>query len=273
MRFDPADSLNWDQVPDRHTFYAVFWITEGAGEHYIDFKAYPIRPNSLFLMRPGQTHFFKVTQEIHGYNFFFKEDWLHLDAVSLQASRLFYLVEQHPAFYPLPQQAEALTLLLSQIYDEFNAARLGKSDALQSLFVLLLINLQRIYSHATTADKTEAENRLSSEFYYLVGQHFAESHRLAEYAAKLGVSTGYLNRKVTAAMGIPAAQFIRQRILIEAKRLLVHTDLSATEIAHQLGFTDGSYFGRFFKRETNLSPIHFRKIWYEKDQNKTSKSQ
>ena len=70
LELEPIDSLTWDQVPDRHTFYALFWIVEGGGSHHIDFDRYAIRPNSLFLMRPGQTHYFAVDEAIRGYTCF-----------------------------------------------------------------------------------------------------------------------------------------------------------------------------------------------------------
>ena len=268
QRLDPVEMMASDQVPDRHTFYALFWITEGTGQHHIDFEDYEIRPNSLFLMRPGQTHFFVPASPINGFNFFFKEDWLHLDNISVQASKLFYQVEQRPALYPEPGKAASLTQCFETIFEEFSASNLGRAEALQSLFQLLLIHIQRIYQHTVADGKPTAETHLSSEFYHLVGKNFASSHRLADYAEQLGVSTGYLNRKVKAATGSPASHFIRQRILIEAKRLLIHTELPAAEIAHQIGFTDSSYFGRFFKRETSLTPVDFRRSWYEKYQNR-----
>lgn len=268
-RLEPADSLTWDQTPDRHTFYALFWIVEGAGWHHIDFDAYEIRPNSLFLMRPGQTHFFNVQQAISGYNFFFNEDWLHLDNVSRQTAKLFYMVEQRPVLYPNPEQSSLLTQAFEQSLYEFSSVRLGKAEALQCLFQLLLIHVQRAHHQAHMLNHTEAESHLSTEFYHLVGQQFNTTHRLADYARALGVSTGYLNRKVKAATGMAAGHLIRQRLLIEAKRLLVHTDQSATEIAHTIGFEDSAYFGRFFKRATGVTPLSFRRTWYKKYQNRS----
>jgi AraC-like DNA-binding protein len=148
--------------------------------------------------------------------------------------------------------------MLRQLYDEFHADEAGRVEAISHLLQFLFIHIQRIYQESVSADNTETETRLTAEFQYLVGQQFAHHHRLSDYATQLGVSTGYLNARVKAVTGRTAAEHIRQRIVIEAMRLLTHTDMSAAEIALQIGFKDNAYFGRFFKRETGHTPLTFR---------------
>lgn len=266
-RLNPEQSLEWDTVPDRHTFYAIFWIREGMGKHFIDFVAHEIRPNSLFIMRPNQTHFFDVTASIDGYTLFFTEEIIYNNPFSQQVMKLFYVAEQHPAYYPSAERAQHLTETMRHIYTEFQQKQAGFVEALNQLSQFLLIQLQRIYRDRIFAGRTEAESQLTAEFQHLVGQHFATLHRLSEYAERLNVSASYLNMRVKSVTGRSAATHIRRRIVMEAMRLLTHTEMSAAQIAQTIGFEDSSYFGRFFKRETGQTPIAFRRSSYGKYHN------
>lgn len=263
-RLMPDRSVEWDSVPDRHTFYAIFWITGGGGQHVIDFTRHDIRPNSLFLLRPNQTHFFDVRQPIDGHTLFFNETVVYRDTLTRQMAKLFYLTEQHPAYYPTPRQSDGLTTTMAQLHREFHADDMERVDAISHLIQYLFIQIQRIYQQAVLDGHTEAETKLTAEFQHLVAQQFATHHRLNEYASQLGVSSGHLNSQVKAVTGRPASAHIRQRIVVEAMRLLTHTELSAAEIAWQIGFKDNAYFGRFFKREIGQTPLAFRRQRYEK---------
>ena len=92
----------------------------------------------------------------------------------------------------------------------------------------------------------------------LVSKQFVTKQSVADYADQLGVTVNHLNKTVKAATGYTPGQLIRQEIVLEAKRLMQHTDLTATEIGYRLAFDDPSYFGRFFKREVGVSPGQFR---------------
>lgn len=271
-RLNGEESLQWDSIPDRHTFYAIFWLTAGGGVHHIDFEGHQIRPNALFLMRPGQTHFFAVTKPVAGYTIFFQEEFLLFDSFSQQFNKLFYLVEQHPALYPAEQDAVELTRLVKRLLEEFDANHFGRSQALQHLVQLVHIHILRIYNRLLIQRPEDASTHLTMEFQHLLGRHFAEFHRVKEYASLLGISANYLNIKVKATLGMPASSLIRRRLVMEAKRLLAHTEQSVSEIAYQVGFEDVSYFGRFFKRETNQTPLQFRRRYYKKYQKYEPKS-
>ena len=78
------------------------------------------------------------------------------------------------------------------------------------------------------------------------------------YADQLGVTVSHLSGSVKAVTGLTPGQLIRQEVVLEAKRLFTHTDLTSAEIGHRLSFDDPSYFGRFFKRETAMTTMQFR---------------
>lgn len=95
-------------------------------------------------------------------------------------------------------------------------------------------------------------------FQQLVEERFARWHQVADYASQLGYTEKSLARAVEAAMGMTAKAFIAARINLEAKRLLVHTDLSVATIAEKLGFGEATNFSKFFKREAGCTPAEFR---------------
>jgi AraC-like DNA-binding protein len=86
----------------------------------------------------------------------------------------------------------------------------------------------------------------------------ARTHRVADYAAALGYSVRTLTRATLAATGRTAKQHLDARILLEAKRLLVHTDASAAAVGAQLGFADAGDFTKFFRKRAGRTPLEFR---------------
>ncbi|MHA6298786.1 helix-turn-helix domain-containing protein [Devosia sp. CAU 1758] len=97
-----------------------------------------------------------------------------------------------------------------------------------------------------------------NRFQKSVDQHFAEWKQLSDYAAHLGCSEKSLTRATGLAAGMSAKAFIAKRINLEAKRLLVHTDMPVGVIAEKLGFQEAIHFSKFFKRETSFTPKEFR---------------
>ena len=81
---------------------------------------------------------------------------------------------------------------------------------------------------------------------------------MGAYAALLHLSAGHLGEVVKAQSGKPAIAHIQERLVLEARRLLFHTPHSVKEIGFDLGFADASYFNRFFKRQTGVTPAAYR---------------
>ena len=131
---------------------------------------------------------------------------------------------------------------------------------------VLLTYLSRIYDQQYKTNGISENSFLLKNFLAKVNECFKELHQVREYAVLLNVSANHLSEAVKAQSGKPAIKHIHARTIMEARRLLFHTQNSSKEIAYELGFDDASYFNRFFKRETGATPdsyrMNIRKIYH-----------
>ena len=255
-QFDPAEFRFGKAEPDRHTFYAIFWITGGEGVHSIDFESYEIRPNSLFLLAPGQIHIFNVDYPLKGHRLFFEDDWLQINP-STTIRDFFEKHKQSPVLYLDKREAQQFERYILMLYEEFNQLFQDSQEFLSHLLQLLLLQIERFYKNRYLQDQPD-QNRIATDFQKLVEEKFFEEHRLAPYANYLGITSDYLSERIKEILGVSPSKLIHQRLVVEAKRLLAFTDLTSGEISSSLGFNDSAYFSRFFKRETSQTPLQFR---------------
>jgi AraC family transcriptional activator of pobA len=107
--------------------------------------------------------------------------------------------------------------------------------------------------------KEDTETRLFKDFSLLVEQNFRKLHTVKAYASRLGISPKSVTKHFQKLGVIKPSSFIKNRILLESKRLLIYTDKTVKEIAFELGFNDPAYFTRFFTKATSKSPLQFKK--------------
>ena len=252
--------------PHKHDFYLVVLFTQGTGIHEIDFNAYPISAGALFLLRPGQTHHWNLSSDIEGYIFFHTREFYNL----LFPNRD---IDDYPVFNsnynsPLIQlnqnqlnqnQLNNFTDRFKQLHDEYEDKLWLKGQRLSLLVDLIYVDLARIYqktdSTSIQGNKSKSDRLLKLE--NEIDRHYKTQKRAKDYAATLNVSIKHLNKNVAMALGKTTSDLIHDRILLEAKRLLIHGKATVQEIAYELGYEDASYFARFFKKKTGYSPSDF----------------
>ncbi|RZM17643.1 MAG: helix-turn-helix domain-containing protein, partial [Pedobacter sp.] len=101
--------------------------------------------------------------------------------------------------------------------------------------------------------------KVTTAFRKLLEKNYVDLKRPNQYATLLHISTSYLNDCIKGSTGYSASYLIQERIILEAKRLLYHTDKSVKEIASELGYDDYPYFSRLFTKVTGVSAIAFRR--------------
>jgi AraC family transcriptional regulator, transcriptional activator of pobA len=250
--------------PHRHTFYEVFWISEGSGTHCIDFTNYPIQPGTLYFITPGQVHYWNIEQAVRGYVALFTQHFVQLNRSEPYVLRnfdFFHRPDRPPFLYLPPEKATPIANIFRALLEEYSSIAFGRATVLQALLEILLVQTQRYYA-AHKPVEISAGQQLTDAFLRLVELHFANLQSVSDYAERLGVTPGHLSDTVRNVTGLPAGSFIRQRIGLEAKRLLAHSDHTIAEICQVLSFKDSSYFTRFFRRETGVTPLNFRKKYH-----------
>lgn len=266
LNFAAAGALAQVTYPHRHNFYEILYITGGEGTHFIDFNAYPIEAGNVYFISPGQVHYWNTSVPIEGEIILFTEEFLLLapsDYMVLHEFSFFHSIEDTPALALSAKERELMESLIQSIADEYQAGKFRSGSVLRAFLHILLVEMQRIC--AAREDDTHAINEIDGaipnlvrHFKQLVAQQFVTEQSVQTYASQLGVTVSHLNNTIKAVTGQTPGQLIRQEIILEAKRLFTHTNLTSTEIGYRLSFDDPSYFGRFFKRETAMTTMQFR---------------
>lgn len=250
-----------DPVPNRHDFHEIFWVTGGKGKHFIDFVEYDIRPNTLFFVKQGCVHYWKIKQELQGYVLIFQSDILFANTNSefIPRINLFQTIGTLPAIYPTATEVGWFQETWQRIDHESNRKRLARTHAILALLQLLLIEAARIaITEPELPVASSASAKLAYQYQQLVEQNAIHQHKVETYADDLGITTAHLSECIKEVTGVTAGEILRRQLVLEAKRLLAFSDRTVAAIAQELNFADASYFGRFFKRETSQTPRQFR---------------
>lgn len=249
----------------KHTFYEIIWVDEGQSRQTIDYKSYPLGPQSLFFISPGQLHEFEEWEPLSGGSILFTGDFFLLNHPNQdKLFELSFLDNFHAQ--PLLKPTATDFRLIRQTINVLNqeAQRAPRTDAvLQPLLHALLAQIQR----CVEGQQGQLSKRYVvqfKQFKQLLDQHFAENWSVSDYADSLSMTQHHLNLICREVVGSTATEVIRARAMLEAKRLLTFTDLGVGEVAAQLNFMDSSYFARVFRHETGQSPIAFREVMSEK---------
>ena len=262
------DSIGYNaRDPHRHNYYEVFHFTTGGGDHMLDFKHSEIKDHSLHFVAPGQVHMLRRDKKAKGYVLIFTSAFFHLHAAKNN------ILADYPAFNktasPVLSSAKDLSMELQKISEEIEKEFKGKHPFRDEvLFSYLSIFLLKCRPHFITgreyASADNASQYLVRKFHQLIDENFSTMHKVKAYADKLSITPNHLNDISKQTTGNTALGLIQDRITLEAKRYLLHSDLNSKQIAFELNFNDPSYFSRFFKQQTKLSPESYRKFVREK---------
>lgn len=169
----------------------------------------------------------------------------------------YHLLEQ-------PQKARRLAALIAQIDAEYRQPASGRDRMLDALVQALAIELSRLATPQTPPDTAQGPRQRDrgheqlASFQALIEAQYRRQPSIEQFAEQLGMSSAHLNALCRRLADRSALQLLHERLLLEAKRQLTYTNMTISQVADSLGFSEPAYFTRFFKRNTGLSPRDFR---------------
>ncbi|MFH9060124.1 helix-turn-helix domain-containing protein [Streptomyces coeruleorubidus] len=242
----------------RIDFHVVLLFGEGPVRHMVDFTEYEAAAGDLLWIRPGQVHRFSRTSEYRGTVLTMQPGFL--PRATVEATGL-YRYDLPPLLRPDAAQLAGLRNALGQLRREYeDTATLPLSlhaAVLQHSLTAFLLRLAHLAVSSAESVRQQSDSTFTL-FREAVEKDFATNHSVSAYADALGYSRRTLVRAVRAATGDTPKAFIDKRVVLEAKRLLAHTDLPIGRVGAAVGFPDAANFSKFFHQHTDLTPAAFR---------------
>ena len=251
------------KYPHRHDFFEVLFLLKGSGYHVIDGNKYEIKPPCVFFMSPGQAHKLELSLDIEGFIFIFTSDFYQLNRSNqnnLIEFPFFYTIHQDnpPLLLKNGNDVRFLEMLFRQSISEMDHSGEYTFDLLRTILELILTTCASRYELNDNLLNNRKGQIIVKKFFHLIEENNQKKLLLGDYANMIGVTPNHLTQTVKLLTGKTSSQIIKAKQLLEIKRLLFHSNLSVTEIANQFNFEDQSYFTKFFKRETGLTPLRYR---------------
>ncbi|WP_026953611.1 AraC family transcriptional regulator [Algoriphagus vanfongensis] len=236
-------------VPHRHAgYHELIFLSKGAGSHTIGDEKFDVIPNTGYYLGLSEVHCWDFSKIPDGYVILFKEEVLS------QYPNAFNSLFQLTKTFEIGDTNEHIFPLLETFHKEYkNGSSLEVLSAHLNLLIITTLNLP---SSAPKLDSTVIDQL--ALFKRLINEHFTHLKNVQDYADLMKIPVRKLNSICKATLNTNAREIIKERILIEAKNSLTHTSSQVSEIAYALNFTDSSNFVKFFKQQTNLTPLEYR---------------
>lgn len=252
---DHADLL----IPHRKDHYLIVLIRHAESRQWIDMRPYTLKDNTVYFYGPERI--------------IVKEEFTQLWSTGIAFTNEFLSFQENASLSKLPliqnpQNGHELLLseedilfvedMLAKINVEYQRPSEWQQRMLGAYLSLLLTYLSRLYTAQFKDSEPSVDNLLLKNFQVKINECFRELHEVSDYAYLFHISSSHFSEVIKTQSGKPAIKHIHERLVMETRRLLFHTNNSLKEIAFELGFSDASYFNRFFKRETGITPAEYR---------------
>lgn len=243
-------------------FYEIIFITEGEGEHQIDFKTYLVKKGDVIFVGKNKLHSWKKIRMYNGYILIFTEDFLYQNQI--QFNDLSYEYPYNSILYSPVLKIKnldyyesflALVELILKEYDLISYS--AKQDVLQILLRTFILKAQSQlpskYIWVNSVSKT-----LFVDFQKKLDEHIMRTRNVIDYVNMMGTTYYHLNLAVKQFSGQSVKSFIDRILLLKAKQLLASPYLNINEVSYSLGFDEATNFSKFFKKHTGNTPKHFK---------------
>ncbi|GAB4006594.1 AraC family transcriptional regulator [Spirosoma migulaei] len=236
--------------------HSFFLQEKGVTHIEVDFQLYQVEAPAVLYMHPNQVHRLVEFKEATICSWIITNDNLLPEYLQL--------LEELSPVDPLPLRTDPLAILsqtasLCLQLSERKQEKLHYQLLKESCNLLVALVASQYLAQAKPTHTYTRFDGITKAFKSELEREFTTLKSPASYAEQLNLSTPYLNECVKTATGHSVSFHIQQRIVLEAKRLLHHSDKSVKEIAAELGYEDYSYFVRLFRKAAGMTPLAFRR--------------
>ncbi|MCE8035474.1 MAG: helix-turn-helix domain-containing protein [Halomonas sp.] len=255
---------DWHIRPHRHAdLVHVLHIASGQVKLELEGTQQELQ-GPLVIVVPAMTiHGFRFSQDIEGHIVTLAQPLAEQLGQRLEEQAR---VLRHADYHPLTQspQARRLAALVEQIDAEYRQPAPGRDRMLSALVQALAVALSRLAEPHGLHDSSPRPRQRDrghehlTNFQALIEAQYRQQPSVERFAEQLGMSSAHLNALCRRLADRSALQLLHERLLLEAKRQLTYTNMTISQVADSLGFSEPAYFTRFFKRNTGLSPKAFR---------------
>ncbi|SDQ97146.1 AraC-type DNA-binding protein [Chryseobacterium soldanellicola] len=246
----------------KNKFYAVLLFENADGSIIIDNREFQLKSHTFFFINYNQVYYFKDQQSIEGEVILFTKSFYNHVYTGNKMIKSDTALHNVPPFISLkPENISDIKQTLKELRSEYQSHQQSRKEILCLLLKVFVLKYIRNSSKKDLINRSvDHKKKLVDDFNDLVNLHYKELKTTSKYAEKLNINSSYLNTLVKEILDITAGQVIKNRIILEAERLLLHSSLSIIEISYELGFNDNSHFGKYFKSVRGVSPNNFRKV-------------
>lgn len=246
-------------IPHRKSHYLLVFVRRAGTRQWIDTEPYILKDNTIYFTGPSHVIVKEEFKQLWSTGISFTPEFLSLQG-DASLEKLPLIENPHNGHELLLTDADVRFVedILGKMGVESRKAGEWQQRMLTAYLTVLLTYLSRLYTAQFKGEDTSGEKLLLRRFQTKIDECFRQMHEVADYASMLHISAGHLSEVVKNQSGKPAIKHIHERLVMEARRLLFHTDNALKDIAFDLGFSDASYFNRFFKRETGGTPAEYR---------------
>jgi AraC-like DNA-binding protein/mannose-6-phosphate isomerase-like protein (cupin superfamily) len=247
--------LKTTNPPHRHDYEEIMWIQSGTAEHLLDGERVTVRSKTLVIVPQGHVHRLMPSLALEGCVVRFKDEFLPTTSFTVfsQFVGLFHL--------PLSEgDIRVVDALYKLVKDESQKVNRHRRTTIAHLLQALISKIEELKLAPLEGKISALKERqgLWEHFNATIERHFRDEHSVTFYAKELGITPRKLNEVVKLFLGKGVAEAIDERLVLEAKRLILFSSMNIKEIAFELGYDEHSYFSKVFKRVTGLIPSSFR---------------
>lgn len=237
----------------RHDYFEILFFDNGGGLQLIDFREMPVIKQSCYIVFPRQIHLLRRTPSSNGMLVQFREESIPSTNLQSLLSQVFYSSNAGVFYENDPAKHEGFRAPLQSLQQTVNSGSpFAREISLHQLQALLFM-LAETRTNQPASKPTE-EQELLNRFREALENRYENNHAVQHYTALLGTTDKKLAAATKKLLGLSPLQVIHNRILLEARRLLLFDDISHKEIAFRLGFDSPASFSQFIRKKTGHSP-------------------